>query len=169
MEATNKNYVFLVDDDEMYLAALKHQLSSSDNNKEKNKNGIEFKTFLSGEHCLKNLDMHPSIVILDYYLKKAKNALSGIQTLNEIKKYNSDTQVIMLSSHEDIDLAVNCIKHDAFDYVIKNESAFIRAKHLISNILYNLDIKKEMKKFERWNIAAAIALILIIVLCIMIL
>ena len=42
--------------------------------------------------------------------------------------------VIMLSSQDSIDVAVNCMKHKAFDYIVKSETAFLRLQKVIAYI-----------------------------------
>jgi two-component system OmpR family response regulator len=162
MKTQTKDYVFLVDDDEMYLKTLRQQVGIVEN-KGEDKDEIEFRTFSSGEDCLKNLDLNPEIVVLDYYLNRNK-ALNGIQVLDKIKARNPDTQVIMLSSQENLEVAVNCIKHGAFDYVIKSESAFVRTKHLLNNILFNTELKRGAKTFGAWNLVVAAIFLIVIIL-----
>ncbi|HET8963929.1 MAG TPA: response regulator [Chitinophagales bacterium] len=147
MKTKNKtNQVFLVDDDETYLDTLEHNLKK---NVESN---VILKTFPTGEECLKELHQKPDIVVLDYELNtKNKTALNGIEILKKIKSLNHDIQVLMLSGQDNLEVAVNCIKNGAHDYVIKNESAFVRTAHLIKNVMYNINLGREAKRYEFWN------------------
>ncbi len=43
----------------------------------------------------------------------------GTEVLTEAMEYNSDLQFIMISGHGDIELAVNCLKKGAFDFLSK--------------------------------------------------
>ena len=52
--------------------------------------------------------------------------MNGIETLDKIKTINPDIPVVMLSSQDKIDVAINCMHHRAFDYVVKSETAFLR-------------------------------------------
>jgi len=45
--------------------------------------------------------------------------MSGIETLDKIKAFNQDIPVVMLSSQDKIEVAVDCMHHRAFDYVVK--------------------------------------------------
>ncbi len=47
-------------------------------------------------------------------------------TLDRIKAFNPLIPVIMLSAQDKIEVAVNCMKHKAFDYIVKSETAFLR-------------------------------------------
>ena len=119
--------IFLVDDDALFLKFLEIEFS---HNKK-----FEINTFSTGELCVQNLSLKPEIIILDYHLDGIdKNAMNGVQTLDKIKTYNSDIPVIMLSSQDKIDVAVNCLHHKAFDYVVKSETAFLRLQNIIATI-----------------------------------
>ncbi|MES2863441.1 MAG: response regulator [Bacteroidota bacterium] len=137
MNNGNKIKLFLVDDDAVFLKTLEIQfLDHAD---------FEIETFATGELCLANLSKNPDIVILDFHLDGIeKTAINGLQTLDEIKKFNAEIPVIMLSSQDKIEVAVQCIHHDAFDYVVKSETAFFRLQKIISSIFKLKQIKKEL-------------------------
>jgi two-component system, OmpR family, response regulator len=145
--ATNKySLVFLVDDDETILDSLENHLQ-----KERIR-GVAFKKFSTGEQCLQELHQKPDIIILDYYLNsKNKNAMNGIEVLKKIKSSARNTEVLMLSGQDSLEVAVNCIKNGAHDYIIKNESAFVRAAHLLKNLVHNIKLKRDAKVYEFWN------------------
>jgi len=127
MEVKNTIMIFLVDDDALFLKSLEIEfLQQAD---------FDVQTFSSGELCIKNLPDKPDVIILDYHLDGLnKNAMDGLETLDKIRAYNTDIAVIMLSSQDKIDVAVNCMHHMAFDYVIKSETAFIRLQKVIADI-----------------------------------
>ena len=92
-----------------------------------------------------NTTQNPDIIILDYHLNGIqKNAINGIETLDRIKKINPDIPVIMLSSQDQIEVAVNCMKHLAYDYIVKSETAFIRLQKAITFIFHNQKIEKTL-------------------------
>jgi two-component system, OmpR family, response regulator len=129
--------LFLVDDDALYLKSLEIEfLQHAD---------FDILTFSTGEQCVKQLSQNPDIVILDYYLDGVdKNAMNGIKTLDRIKAYNSDINVIMLSSQDKIEVAISCMHHRAYDYVVKSETAFMRLKKIISLIFGYKKMEKEL-------------------------
>lgn len=137
MKNDNKIKLFLVDDDAVFLKSLEIQfLDHAD---------FEIETFPTGEMCLANISKKPDIVILDFHLNGIdKSAINGLQTLDEIKKTNPEIPVIILSSQDKIDVAVQCIHHDAFDYVVKSETAFVRLQKIITSIFEYNKLKKEL-------------------------
>ena len=129
--------LFLVDDDALFLKSLQIEFMESAN--------FEIKTFSTGELCLENLDENPDIVILDYHLDGIKKgAMNGLEVLDKINLFNDQIPVIMLSSQDKIDVAVKCIHHKATDYVVKSETAFLRLKQIITKVLNNQKIDKQL-------------------------
>lgn len=130
--------LFLVDDDALFLKSLEIEfLQHAD---------FEIETYATGELCMQNMSHSPDVIILDYQLDGIdKNAMNGIKTLDQIKAYNQDIPVIMLSSQDKIDVAVNCMHHRAFDYVVKSETAFMRLQKIITTIFTYKKMEKDLK------------------------
>ena len=137
MNKENGIKIFLVDDDALFLKSLEIEfLQHAD---------FIIETYTTGELCIENLFRNPDVIILDYYLDGVtKNAMNGIETLDKIKEFNPDIPVIMLSSQDKIDVAINCMHHKAFDYVMKSETAFMRLQKIISDIFSYQKIEKEL-------------------------
>ena len=120
----DKIKLFLVDDDVDFLKLLKIQLLQQ--------HDIVIETFSTGELCIEHLSSNPDIIIVDYNLDSIeKGAMNGIQTLDKIKSLNADIPVIMLSAQDEIDIALKCMSHKAFDYVVKSATDFLRLKKVI--------------------------------------
>ncbi len=137
MNNTNKIKLFLVDDDKLLLKTLELEF--------KEHTDFEIETYATGELCIENLSKNPDVIILDYHLDGInKDAMNGIETLDKIKSIHSETPVIMHSSQDKIEVAVNCMHHKAFDYVIKSETSFIRLQKNIENIFKMKKMKKEL-------------------------
>lgn len=135
MSNEKKIKLFLVDDDPLYLKMLEIELGS---NKE-----FLIESFATGEICIANLGKKPDVIILDYFLDNIdKSAMNGIQVLDKIKSTNPEISVVMLSSQDKIEVAVNCMHHKAFDYIVKSETAYIRLRMAIAVIAH-------IKKTER--------------------
>ena len=129
--------LFLVDDDAVFLKLLEIDfLERAD---------FIIETFATGELCMANLSHDPDVIILDYYLDGIDvTAMNGIETLDKIKAYNQDIPVIILSSQDKIEVAVNCTHHRAFDYVVKSETAFVRLQQIITTIFRYKKMEKEL-------------------------
>jgi two-component system OmpR family response regulator len=141
MRKDNKIKVFLVDDDSVFLKSMEIEFSYH--------NEYSVETFSSGELCIENLIHKPDVVILDYHLDGVdKSAMNGLQTLDKIKEIDRGIPVIMLSSHDKIDIAVSCMDHRAFDYVVKSETAFVRLQKAIEIIFRYQKIEKELYQYK---------------------
>jgi len=137
MTNENKILIFLVDDDELFLKSLVIDFEESTES--------VIKTFSTGESCLANISENPDVIILDYYLNNVKkDAINGLETLDRIKEANPQIPVIILSSQDKIEVAVNCMKHQAFDYIVKSETAFIRLQKAITTIFHFQKIEKAL-------------------------
>lgn len=129
--------LFLVDDDAVFLKSLQIEFIQHAD--------FEIETYATGELCIKNLSHQPDVIILDYQLDGIdKTAMNGIETLDKIKAFNPDIPVVMLSSQDKIEVAVNCMHHRAFDYVVKSETAFVRLQKIISTIFRYKKMEKEL-------------------------
>ena len=137
MNDKSKIKLFLVDDDALFLKSLEIEfLDHAD---------FTIETFSTGELCLENLSHNPDVIILDYLLDGiVPNAMNGIETLDKIKAVNPEIPVVMLSSQDKIEVAINCMHHKAFDYVVKSETAFIRLQKIISTIFHYQKVQKEL-------------------------
>ncbi len=137
MKNENKIKLFLVDDDALFLKSMEIEFMELAD--------FSIETFATGELCLENLSHAPDVIILDYQLDGIeKSAMNGLETLDKIKAFNPDIPVIMLSSQDKIEVAVNCMHHKAFDYVVKSETAFIRLQKIITTIFKLKKMEKEL-------------------------
>jgi two-component system, OmpR family, response regulator len=137
MKNEDKIKLFLVDDDKVFLKLLAIEfLQHADFNIE---------TFATGELCMEKITHNPDVIVLDYHLDGTdKNAMNGLATLDKIKAFNQDIPVIILSCQDKIDVAINCMHHRAFDYVVKSETAFLRLQKIISTIFRYKKMEKEL-------------------------
>jgi two-component system, OmpR family, response regulator len=137
MSNTKKIKLFLVDDDALYLKSLEIEfLERAD---------FSIECYATGELCIENLSHEPDVIILDYQLDGIeRDAMNGIQTLDKIKEFNPDIAVVMLSSQDKIDVAINCMHHKAYDYVVKSETAFLRLQKAIDSIFQTRKIEKTL-------------------------
>lgn len=139
MDTAKKIKIFLVDDDALFLKSMEIEFL--------NHGDFSIETFATGEQCLTKLKNKPDVIILDYHLDGIEaNAMNGIETLDKIKAVEPDIPVIMLSSQDKIEVAINCMHHKAADYVVKSETAFVRLQKIITGIFSY----KKMEKTLNW-------------------
>jgi DNA-binding NtrC family response regulator len=124
METQGLN-LFIVDDNRSMVLGLKHYLSSRFGGK------LRISTFYDGESCLNNINEQTDVVILDYFLGD-KN---GNEILRSIKERNPRTEVIMLSSNENIETAVESFRLGAKNFVLKNNNAWRKLSILLETII----------------------------------
>lgn len=135
---TNKIKLFLVDDDVVYLKMLQIELLEHAD--------FEIETYVTGEDCLTHLSNNPDVIILDYYLNGIdKDAMNGIDTLKKIKMIDPRFPVVMLSSQDKIEVAIDCMHSGAIDYVVKSETSFVRLQKIITTIFQIKKMEKELK------------------------
>jgi DNA-binding NtrC family response regulator len=99
--------VLFVDDDRNFLDTLVERLRM----REITVDGVS-----SGKAALEYVDKKKvDVVILEARMRE----MSGIEILKEIKKRNTLIEVIMLSGHANMDIAIESMELDAFDYLLK--------------------------------------------------
>ncbi|MBU0732635.1 MAG: hybrid sensor histidine kinase/response regulator [Proteobacteria bacterium] len=122
--------ILLIDDEEGIRKVLGISLADS---------GYQVLTSESGEEALKLFrKMQPPIVLTDIKMP----GMDGIQVLQKIKEESPDTEVIMITGHGDMELAIQSLKLGATDFITKpisddaleialkraNEKIFLKAK-----------------------------------------
>jgi DNA-binding NtrC family response regulator len=149
--------IFIVDDDPVLAEMLKDHLAKM--------TSYEIKLFETGEDCLKNLSEKPGIVFLDFYLNSVKkDAMDGLDVLQEIKKQDPEVDVVMLSGQDKIEVAVKTMQYGAFDYIVKGESSFYRAEKAVFNIYRFKKLQGNASKYKTMTIALAIGFGLLTIL-----
>lgn len=137
MKNDNKINLFLVDDDAVFLKLLEIEFQQYPE--------FAVQTFATGELCVKNLSLAPDMIILDYQLDGIdKTAMNGMETLDKIKAIDNTIPVVMLSSQDKIEVAVDCMHHKAFDYVVKSETSFLRLQKIITRMVEHTKLEKQL-------------------------
>lgn len=89
--------------------------------------GYEVETFLNAEPALKRLrETQFDVVVTDLKMK----GIDGLEVLRTVKKLYPDTKVIMITAFADLDVAIDAIKGDVFDFFPKP----VRIKELKESI-----------------------------------
>jgi two-component system response regulator AtoC len=133
-----KNFsVFIVEDNEWYNKFLLHHLSLNPD--------YEVKSFFSGKELLKNMHLLPDVVTLDYKLPD----FDGAKLLKEIKAISPDTEVIVISEQNEIEVAINLLKEGAYDYIVKADDIRDRLLNVVQNIGKNHKLQEKVIKLEK--------------------
>jgi DNA-binding NtrC family response regulator len=142
--------IFIVDDNKVFTLALEASIEGAFK-----EFTIHIQSFETGEACMKKFKLErPEIVILDYYLnKKYPDAADGMQVLDWIKKENSDTTVIMLTSDDNIEIALKSFHHGAVDYVVKTETQFRKINYSLLNIFKLAEAKNYERRYKQLLVA----------------
>jgi two-component system response regulator AtoC len=117
----SKSKIFIVEDDLMYSKILKHKLSMDPD--------FDIEVFNDGKSLLKSLHLNPSVITLDYSLPD----VLGLDILKKIKSDYPKINVIVISAQEDVSIAVNLLKHGAYDYIIKDSQAIDKIWQSVHN------------------------------------
>ncbi|MCG8637694.1 MAG: response regulator [Desulfobacterales bacterium] len=92
-------------------------------------------------------DRKPDIVITDIKMP----GIDGIELLREIKQISPDTEVIMITGHGDMDLAVKSLQYEAADFITKpidSEELETSVGKAVDRISINARIKSYMDGLE---------------------
>lgn len=155
--------VFFVDDDPVYLQVLEKTMKDS------LYYDVDVSTYPSAAECLDCMNKNkPDVVVLDYHLNSVdKEAINGVEALRRIKKHNPSVNVIMLSEQERIDVAINSMKYGAYDYIVKNENAFIRTQNAIRNVVEKVKLESVARQ-AKWLSYGVIGLIAVVMITVFI-
>ena len=128
----NNFNVLLVDDELEFLATLVKRLT---------KRGLNISTAKNGEDALKIIGGKViDVVVLDVRMP----GIGGIQTLREIKKKDPLMEVIMLTGHASVEVAIEGMELGAFDYLMKPAD--------IDELFYKLQDAFKKKTIQREKI-----------------
>ena len=126
--------ILLVDDEVEFLETLIKRLKK----RRLNTSGVK-----SGEEALvvvgeKDID----VVVLDVRMP----GIDGIETLMKIKEINPLIEVIMLTGHASIEVAIEGMEQGAFDYLMKPAD--------IDELLYKIEDASKKKKIQEEKITS---------------
>lgn len=104
---TNSIRLLLVDDEERFTQTLSKRLDER---------GIDVATASSGSEALKLIEDNVyDVAVVDVKMP----GMDGVETLREIKKVSSLTEVILLTGHASVDSAIDGMRLGAFEFLLK--------------------------------------------------
>ena len=108
--------------------------------------GYKTRVAANFNQAIKEIDKKiPDVAILDVKLDKGDN--DGIELLSHIKSKNKDVPVIIITGHANVEMAVNSLKHGAFEFIEKPFDQ-TRLLNFIKRAVENLNLKSQNKEYE---------------------
>jgi PAS domain S-box-containing protein len=134
-----ENKILLEDDEEGIRKVLSISLTDS---------GYKVLTAANGDEALKIFKKDkPPIVLTDIKMP----GIDGITLLKEIKKARPDTEVIMITGHGQMDLAIESLQYEAVDFVTKpinNDALEIALKRATEKISMREQLRAYTENLE---------------------
>lgn len=131
-----QNSILIVDDEISVRTILKALLK---------REGYDVETASDGEEAVSKVKLlHPALVIMDIRMPN----MDGMEALKEIREFDKDINVIMMTAFAAVETAVDAMKFGAYDYIIKpfnNEEV----KILVKRALQVQHLKEEVKVLHR--------------------
>jgi len=133
--------IFIVEDDPWYGEFLEASVQLFPQ--------VEVSRFGTAKSCIEAIHLNPALITLDYRLPD----LEGKDALRTILEKDQKSKVVVVSAQEDIETAVDLLKHGAYDYLVKNDHTRDRLWNIVKNLIKeaklereNLRLKKELLK-----------------------
>ena len=128
--------LFIVEDDPWYGEILEYHLSQNPDYK--------VTRFLTGRDCLSSMQFQPDLITIDFSLPD----MTGDKLFQRIRDINPYVPVIIISSQEDIAVAVNLLKMGVTDYLVKDDSTKDLLWNSIIRIKENQTLKREVEQLR---------------------
>lgn len=128
--------IFIVEDDIIFAKIISHHLSLNPE--------YEVEIFPDGKSLMKNLYKNPALISLDYNLPD----MTGLDVLKQIKEFDPDTPVVIVSGQQDVATAIELLKKGAYDYILKDQDTKERMWNITKNIRENVALRQKIAYLE---------------------
>ncbi|MDA3882960.1 MAG: response regulator [Bacteroidales bacterium] len=153
-------FIFVVDDNELQLKVLQEQFKNTKSFKKTKgfTNGADLLSYIKDKKFPRHSIL---LVIMDYFLEDSddEESQNGIAILNQLKEYDPNIEVIMLSSHSDVDIATSSSYFGAVTFIQKGQDAF---KKIINNLIWAIHQQEKIRKKAETKRVIKIGLIVFI-------
>jgi DNA-binding NtrC family response regulator len=124
-----KPTLFFVDDDAVSLNMFSVEFGDLN---------YEIHLFRTAEECIDALSVEPDLIVMDFMLRNPDNqeGMTGVRALKRIKELVPNVPVIIFSVRDRIEVAVACMHLDAYDFIVKSETGYLRLQRAISNLRF---------------------------------
>lgn len=128
--------LFIIEDDPIVAGLMKRAAEQLPN--------IEVSHYSNAQHCIDALHLLPDIIAIDYHLPD----INGLDLMRKVKNCNSETDVIVVSGQEQVDVVVQAYKSGADDYIIKKGNFVIDFVNTVKNLDKAVSLRKEVEKLR---------------------
>jgi two-component system, NtrC family, response regulator AtoC len=128
--------IFIVEDDVIFAKIMSHHLSLNPE--------YEVEIFADGKTLIKNLYKNPTLISLDYNLPD----MTGLEVLRQIREFNPDLPVVIVSGQQDVATAIELLKKGAYDYILKDQDTKERLWNITKNIRENIKLRQKIADLE---------------------
>ena len=129
--------IYIVEDDPWYGEILDYHLSLNPDYK--------VTRFVTGKECLAKMHLKPDLVTIDFSLPD----ITGDELFKKIRETNPQVPVIVISSQEEVGVAVNLLKLGVNDYLLKDEATKDLLWNSVIRIRENQSLKKEVEHLKQ--------------------
>lgn len=134
----NRTRIFVIEDDEFYRELVGFTLEDNPD--------YEVYKFGNAKDALDELEAkQPFAVTLDYRLPD----MTGEEVLKEIKAFDPEIEVVIVSEQDDISTAVDLVRMGAYDYIAKTNDIRDRLLTTIQNIRRNVSLKTRINTLQQ--------------------
>ncbi|MGZ3866312.1 MAG: sigma-54-dependent transcriptional regulator [Bacteroidia bacterium] len=129
--------VFVLEDNELFNKLLVFTLSLNPD--------YQVKSFFTAKEFLEHLDEEPDVVTLDHGLPD----MDGIKVVDKIKSHNPNIEIIAISEQNNVETAVELLKHGVHDYIVKEKDIRERLLGVVNNLHKNARLKNRISALEK--------------------
>lgn len=155
MQQTKNPLIFIIDDSTVYRDLIVGFLKT---NKLSN-----LKVYSSGAECMKDLHLHPDLIILDY----VSTGINGLEFMAKVRIDHPEIEFIFLSGQNDVEVAVQIMKLGAADYIVKNDKAPYKLVKSVQSMVDSTRREKQAKGFRIGVVGFFVLLFLVIMIIIL--
>lgn len=144
--------IFVVEDNPVYNDLITGVLRA--------KQFRNLRSFKSTEECMKNIHLNPDIIVLNY----AYTGITGLDLMKKVHETKPGVTFIFLSGQNNVEVAVKIMRHGAYDYIVKDETAPERLVATIRSALTSEKRKSVQKGLRHGAILFFVIVIIMILL-----
>lgn len=133
MTNENKARILIVDDDANMRETISDNLEVD---------GYDVSTAASGKEAIAAVQRSFfDVILMDYNLTDS----TGIDVIKQIRGFNSDSQILMLTAHASLDTALKAIQESVYDFLTKPVD-FNHLKHRIGKAIEKLRLEQKNRQ-----------------------